>query len=416
MIILSKSHIKSNLLLKNQPIGYDEYTIFYLEPLNSDLITNEGYTPVNNISTFRKFDGKIRNGIAIEEATTNLIQNPSAAIDLTYWFLNKDTNSTASMLRIPNDGVSTNTCIECTRTTNVSWIVFQNRLYQYLSSPYFDTSKQYTLSLYAKSIYGDNRVNISIRDSNYSNIVLNYNTINLSNIWKRFSITFTPLIAGNLPELFITSSVNNSCFRITDIMLEQKPFSTSFTHTSRAAGQLKYNLPANFSSSQGTISFWYYRSYPNSYVTNQQTSPKLIQIGEYYTNSSITIWNINNILSFYVKGNTGSGWSAQYNDSAGPALNDWTHVVLTWNNTTWKFYINGVLKTTQTASTPLGSINGNSIYIGGDGNGIDNKGQVANGILSDIRIDKIERSEEEIFQMYIAGSTLNNINKYGIVW
>ncbi|MCX7758993.1 MAG: LamG domain-containing protein [bacterium] len=413
---MSKSHIKSSLLLQNQPTGYDKNTIFCLAPLNEDCITNEGYIPTNKIATFRQYEGKNVNGVAIEESTTNLLpsiqgltfNNYSSRCKLTFYDniaeIRTLTESIDIAFSLSSNYISITPNVYYTLSFYVKSADFTN----------IDSRSQTGFPTYRTAIAWFDSSNNWISNSYLSDTVIKPN-------WKRFVIS--DIAPTNASKARIAVGIDspqpnykNAKIYIKDISFEQKPFATSYVQTSRSSGILKYDLPSSFNSSQGTISFWYYREYPNSYITDQITSPKLIQIGEYYTNSSITIWNLTNSLNFYAKGSSGSGWSVMYESGILPTLNNWTHIALTWNNTTWKFYINGNLITTNTATQTLGSINGNCIYIGGDGNGTNFRGKVANGILSDIRIDKIALSDDEVLQIYLAKSNLSNINNYGKVW
>src|SRR5690606_29313116 len=145
--------------------------------------------------------------------------------------------------------------------------------------------------------------------------------------------------------------------------LEAKPFATSFVAGTRAAGVLQYSASGIINPDAGTIAFWYRPEFDLSLIQDQSTSPKLIQVGNYYTNGSFTLWHYSNPgrLSLYVRGQDATGWTAHgtvYQSDTGFARGKWSYVAVTWDGLNWAVYVDGRRVLSITSSQPLGRIDG----------------------------------------------------------
>lgn len=334
--------------------------------------------------------------IMVEEGTTNLIKNPSASNDLTYWYLNKDANSVASMARITNDGVLGSTCVECTRTTLASsgWIVFQQMLYQYSSSPYFDTTKQYTLSFWAKSIAGSNVLTVTIKDSNGTNIVSNGKAVTLTSDWQRYVITFTPLIAGNQPVLYLTIGADNSTFRITAVQLEQKPYATSFIDATRSPETLTIPTAGVLNPQEGTVECWVY---VNNYLKTNYGTTKQIFWWSASTGRISLGWNVGGYW-YTVVGNGTNNTFASIQDTLSTG---WHLFTIRWNATELALLIDGGAQKATASNPYLPSSVSGSAYIGSGVGSL-----YTNSLIDDLRISSRARTDSEIATAYASGQPL----------
>lgn len=338
--------------------------------------------------------GNALGAVMVEEGTTNLIKNPCASSDLTYWYVNKNADSVASMTRVTNDGVFGSTCVECTRTTLVSpgWIVFQQVLYQYLSSPYFDTTKQYTLSFWARSVAGSNTLRVAIRDSNGTNTVLNDTTVTLTSNWQRYVITFTPLISGNQPVLYLALTADNTTFRITAVQLEQKPYATSFIDGTRSPETLTIPTAGVLSETQGTVEC--YIKLFRAPGTNRQ----YIFDGAGATNQNLEVYvDTDGKLKLAY----GTGTATVTIQSTATLSKDTRYAVAwKWSAAGVKLFLNG--EPVASDATAPGIVFGANAYYGSKADGT----LQLDGLLDDLRISSRARTDEEILAGYQSGEPL----------
>lgn len=345
--------------------------------------------------------GKFGQAVMVEEGTTNLIKNPCASSNLTYWYLNKNANSVASMTRITNDGVFGSTCVECTRTTLATpgWIVFQQMLYQYLSSPYFDTTKQYTLSFWARSVAGSKVLSVAIKDGNAQNIVLNPTNVTLATSWRRYVITFTPLISGNQPVLYLTVSVDNTTFRITAVQLEQKPYATSFifaagttTQAPRSPETLTIPTAEVLSAGEGTVE--QYIKLLRSPGTNEQ----FIFDGAGPANQNLQV-AVRTDGKVDVRYGTGSA-TVTITSTTVFAKDTWYAIAWRWSTAGVALLVNGAVEASSTTAPSLSF--GANAYLGSQADGTSQ----LDGLIDDLRISSRARTDTEIATAYASGQPL----------
>lgn len=333
-----------------------------------------GYNP--------RFFGK---GILLEEATTNLIQNGSAQGSLARWVLNKGPGSDATMSRISNDGAVGDNCVECYVGTFGSWSVWQQMFYQYSSSPYFDTSKQYTLSFYSKLVSGaTNRLTVSIRDSNGTNLVLDATDFYLTDTWQRYTVTFTPLIAGNQPTIYFTVPSTPSTFRIDGFQLEQKSFATSYTDGTRQADCMDVPTSGVFDPSEGTLEV--VLSTPNVYSWNNYFSMN-ISTGRFllfYNSGGIVSWDYgatSNSIS------TGTGMAV---------ANKPLTIAMRWSASvgTREMFVNGTKIGSLAFNAPTSaSIPATMRFV-----------NTGTAIIYDLRVSNVARTDDELIGNYSKGT------------
>lgn len=95
-------------------------------------------------------------------------------------------------------------------------------------------------------------------------------------------------------------------------------------------------------------------------------------------------------------------------------INTWYHIVFTLSNTTYKVYVNGVLKNTKTLSSNIGTAIFNYPYIGKSNWSTD---ALLDGKLSDFRIYATALSADDVKSLYNNSAYIDNQgNIYGAVY
>jgi hypothetical protein len=186
-----------------------------------------------------------RDFLSNAEETKNLIVNGNPDSTLYYSVSpNSGSGDIISFSLITNDGFINNKSIEFYFQNKVSWGYSNHNMFQYAGSGWFDTTKQYTLSMYMRKIEGNGLAQVSIRDGGSAFIVSpGWLVMDLATNtgWARYSMTFTPAITGTNPILFF-SAPTGSRFRVSGIQLEQKSAATPFINGFRPAIDLPSTL------------------------------------------------------------------------------------------------------------------------------------------------------------------------------
>ncbi len=142
---------------------------------------------------------------------------------------------------------------------------------------------------------------------------------------------------------------------------------------------------SSWAEKQGTIEAWIY---PDTYISrvavlqwgNTNTSPSSGYIGTIGINADGHLrWK-----------SWGAPWcsSVPIGSSVIP-LQEWTHVAATWSSTGTRLYVNGVLDAFSTSNCAPALSNPTYVYINGWGDG-------DFGLMDELRISNVARSEEEI--------------------
>jgi hypothetical protein len=383
---MTQSHKSSLIIAQKKVVPCDNNTALLM---HYDITENDvlrGIEPTGTaVFTLRSYEGYYGGGIAIEEATTNL---ETIGTSLSVWGGATIAQSIVSGGLF--DGWNRVDVSSAGTTGHICWMPYlvlaSGNKYSF-SIDYYCPNNDVILRIDGGTGFG--------AMTNVGGFRYEMNNIQpTASISENFWWYHKSAASGNV----------NTFFYYRYPQCEQKAFSTSFVNGSRSShGTLKY--PADcINPSEGTISFWYKPEYPNSVVTTQENSPKPLQVGTYYGNSSISIWNIWSSssvdLRLYVKGATNGGWSLATLFNYTLSQNTWVMVSVTWSGTSWKLYINGVRTNTVVATETLGPIAGNLIYVGGDGIGQSSSGHVCNGIIDEFRIDKVARTDDEIMSWY----------------
>jgi hypothetical protein len=193
----------------------------------------ETFATVNGLETAvinETVDGEVREG------TTNL-----NTISDTGWKLNKSNYQGTMAITTPqNTQFKTSARFDLKPRLDPGTSGWQVMVYDTIQKVY-DPTKQYTLSIYARAIGTPYSVNVSIRDGNGTNAVMNGVNFTPTAEWKRYSFTFTPLIAGVAPQIYMSSN-ENAILEFANPQIEQKPYVTPFVIGTRPERTL-YNDP-----------------------------------------------------------------------------------------------------------------------------------------------------------------------------
>ena len=169
----------------------------------------------------------------------NLLRNTSNFQDLTYWSVGKGAGQLGT-LDITSDAEK-GKVLHYTKSNNVSWEYVANSFSSYFPV-LFDTTKKYTIAFDIKSTM-NNIFSVNFMDSNAINNVCG-KTFSISSNWQRVSLTFTPVIKGNNPILYMSAPIGEYWF--TNFQLEINSIATDYepyVGTTYALPQTLYNLP-----------------------------------------------------------------------------------------------------------------------------------------------------------------------------
>ncbi len=284
-------------------------------------------------------------GISIEEPTTNLINNGDFSSGLTGWDLSGGKGNATIYTTTLNDG---KTC-----------------LYQDVGIWIQTDYRYYTLTLIANTTY-----TISFLIYRVSGVVIfdpngpwdtNYNLTPEIGKWVKHSYTFTTGATGGSEYFYFYADANRAKYYLTDVQLEQKPYTTSFTKSIRYSSSL--DLPSNILSySQGTIVFRMASiiGWKNSTINNGTAEP---YVDNYFTwgvpGQANCMWGrfIRSTQIFYFYYALGS---VSYSYASDPNFNDnnENHFAMSWTSGVLKLYVNGVNVSSSTGltfSTPTNS-------------------------------------------------------------
>lgn len=348
--------------------NYSSGGVMYIRNLNVTIISSDtSNTTITN------------DGIAIEETTTNLFP-----ISDTKWIINKSNyQGTVNIISNTEKWIKTGAHFKFRPrldTATGGWQVAEYRHY-YLT---YNTSSQYTLSFDLKILKPYN-LNVSMRSPGGIDTVLDYfvvNYVDYYNEWKRFTITFTPLIATGVSTCIYITGNENAEFMIANPQLEVKPFATSFVIGSQGLGKLEIPFPL-YGLNAGTINMEVYFPDTSKLINNQ------IWLWDYNGTQGGPWYGINNYSSEYTMASFGNESATLYHKA-------WhTYTIVKSNDNTVKTYIDGVLKQTSNDSATAAFFKSSpKLYLG----------QRENSYISNIRIKNLSfynraLSETEIQQL-----------------
>jgi hypothetical protein len=213
---------------------------------------------------------------------------------------------------------------------------------------------------------------------------------------------------GNTAYLITQPVANGTVFDpktdfmyVKDIQLEEKSFATSYVEEARGTGSISYDLSAMGVDPLGdwTISGWFKR---HKNVTGWAS---VFGIGNYYAaeQSEFTIWtNHSGRLYAHTHDNKTGGGSALFTANAGE-MEDWFFVAATHTKKTNEFNIYAWTKDRYAKTSFVDVMQypmEPTLYIGRSSS----SSHMFNGIIDEIRIDKVTRTEEEITAWYESNS------------
>jgi len=369
---------------------------------DGSLNATSGLEPINDGVTLRP-DGYFGGGVAIEEATVNLIATQgNAAQDWTAW-RHWDT---------PLFGYWTNQKIVLDPDYGFVWSGIGTSKESYLYDYYAYTLHQgqtLTFSIYLKA---DEEITLSnprfyTRRADNTSDYVDHDpvSITLTPKWQRFTWTTTvPADATGIGVNLCNGVLDGKKIYAAYPQLEEKPFATSFVNGSRAAGKLVY--PNLYRPRQGTISMRV------MFDLDPADWPTFQALCDWSTsnNNRILLYTNDQLLRFRVKDATNDilatidlGASGQ-NISAGV----WYSVSITWDfNGNACLYFEDVSVTRDISSLSLtaGEIN---LIVGTDFE-FDN---FLNGLIDELRIDDIARTPEEILAWHNSNAPFSEVKTF----
>ena len=118
-----------------------------------------------------------------------------------------------------------------------------------------------------------------------------------------------------------------------------------------------------------------------------------------YANGRYLTINNSGQLSGYSYGKTPAGY---YNSNQTIPLNTWTHITIVWDDTTWYFYINGILVNSWACTGTFTNV-GSYASVGQESNG----GRSVSGLISDVRIYATALSADDVKSLYQNCATID---------
>jgi hypothetical protein len=339
--------------------------------------------PITNTSTTL-----MSSGIAVEEATTNLVPTPT--IFSSGWTPYTNSNDGAFMTEFGVEGLNL--------INRRSWC----GAYKGITLPATGT---YTLSVWVKPIARtDASISITLYTSGGgiadTNVSASWAPDKIGQ-WQRLTMTRTYTTTAITLYLICYGGTNAAGFEITAQytmpQIEQKTFATSFANGSRSGGRL--DIPFKLVPPY-TINLFHKPSVPLSLVVDQPTSPMIFQMNDYYSNASVSFWNFIKDLKVYTKGNASTAWTstASYYTYTDTTWNNQEHMytLIAVDNRVFKVYMDGVYLGTQTNSEDVTSITYLSIGNTSMPNATYRDLAIYNRALSDNEVKKLMDGELSI--------------------
>lgn len=346
---------------------------------------------VVSANTPRYETGKYGQAVTVEEGTTNLLnsQGGGASTNWTLWshWGNRSYWSSETQTSDPNYG-------------NVYAGVNANSTGTYLFDyyPYTVTSgTAYTISVMLKSSqnWTGSTTDYMARSSDNSMIGSTSQTISLTTSWQKFTWTITPnqsLTASAGIGIKFAGLPAGVTLYAARPQLEQLAYATSFTDSTRSGETL--TIPNSvFTPTQGTIEAWV-----NPSRNPGQAIQMITDVAETGNNGLILALNTDG--RFYIQAGTGSGVTQAYSTTIATQGN-WYDVVGKWDGTGVSIYVNGVKQGTTAGSPNV--ILSSTPTIGRESQTVL---RWFDGLIDDVRISSIARTDTDIQNGYNSGQAL----------
>lgn len=400
-------------LNEGEGIVANDYSTYH----NDGIITSGAWGEGRTIATLRP-DGKFGGAVAIEEATTNVSlmdgQNGTSP-----W----SGDGGASLSIMDPDVIFRGTKVARFRTGTTGSSNFYLNSASDLSTS--TTSTEWTFSCYVKRVDGIpiTSVNGYLYVNGNSNVNGPATLESVEDGWYRATYTRTGLVAGYPTLAGLYNLANDTEYYIAQWQVEARSFATSFVSGSRSIGTLWYP-DSIFDFTKGTFSCW-----AKTHVrTNSGDTPTLFwQWDTAGTDQSSIALQLrgNGIIraqyGVYVS-DSSLAWissPASYNDG------NWHHYGMTWENNTNKFYlyVDGQLVASALGAVTLDNVGGRHMRrmpigrIGWDESyyadpfAVEN-GDHWNGLIDEIRVEKIAVGADEILSWYQGSAPFYNYLDY----
>ena len=306
----------------------------------------------------------------IWEGTTNLIENGGFESNTSHWVESIGSGGAGSLSRITSDSKFGSASADFSITNTTAFNVFLNQYYAYNTAPYFNTANQYTLSFWAKLSSGASSWHVGIQDGAATNPVMSLTNFTPTSTWQRFTFTFTPLQAGNQPDIYFgTSPLAVSDLHVDGLQLEQKTYPTPYVDTNtttatRSAAAMQ--APAAVTNmAQG----WYATRLRMDVASSASHDSYIAQ--PFITSNSRLAFHANGSTWTIANDNSGTVDSSSSLTSSYSAGTMET-AVFAWTASTLSVSLNGSAFTTVSrASVPTGTIANLSIGANGTSTNLD---------------------------------------------
>lgn len=355
--------------------NYSSGGVMYIRNLNITIVdADTSNTTITN------------DGIAIEEATTNLF------------------NFNASWRCWPSSSSNMNSLTTKTgeHSFSVKGISNVPGAYSYIYPMFSTTNNIHSWSVTIKNNHSKNlKVSLCGRDGS-NGADLSSSSIFYIKPFETQRIKHTDTIPVSLDSITMALSIYSddidgyvNCEGF-DIQLENKSFATSFVNGSRGNGNL--TIPFDLKPPY-TINLFHKPHKPLSQIIDQSTSPMIFQMSGYHTNASISYWNYNKNLIIYIKGDSAAGWttSGSHYSFADADWDNKEHMysLVAVNNTTFKVYVDGNYAGERISSESVTKIT-DIRFSNSMPNAIYRKLSIYNRILSDDEIKQLAKPTFEL--------------------
>lgn len=412
---MSQAHRGSRLLLSGAVVPVDFSSAHFNYNLDTygiqygDMVSDNG----SQVYMMRTFEGMFGGAVCIDQGTTNMITSPAPSIynnGGNTASLTNLTNQTGETLygqtiwRLQMTAPTGGTYLTSMQTNNEA---NQGVFYQSLT---YNSGNTYMASVYWRAFKSD--VSVGGQASNvpgWSDV----RTDNFPNGWHRTQTqwNYTANETDNKFWAFKSpSTVANEVITIDWAcpQIEERPWATAFTASSRAMGKLWYpssifnpsafsvscwfkipymhesNSPYYGGSNQGINTDWYHPIFEYAPTSNRGQVGFCIVAGP-------TVSPYNRRINLREAGGTGS-------DNYGSQAiqdNTWYHLVGTYDGSNYKVYINNVLQITLSAGV-TSTYSDSVVMVGGGYEG------APNILISDLMISKSAMSQEDVSAIYLS--------------
>jgi len=367
------------LSTKTACIGNTQTSVGVTFARNSVAYTSNGIQVAAGVPRYET--GKFGQAIMVEEGTTNNIATP---MTFAGW-----RNERSAGIILDNDGSFYPSQAKFARVKTTDWWFESN------SIPAAN-GQTWSVSYIARRGTGDGEPRAAIMimnasDEHVSNIDPTFSSRNIGGGWVRYEATFTINYAntGYIRLRFYVTATNSGYHDFALPQLEQKPYATSFVDGTRAAETLTIPTAGVLNPQEGTVELTYVPSHgtnvrPHRFILSAGIDTNEFRL-EYRTNDR-----------WYLKvGNVNGEYITSLSAGVPVAL------AVRWDSSTVSLFVNGskvIQINAAFANLQLGDV----LAIGSS---VANWGwdYQCNGLIDDLRISSIARSDAEILAAYQSG-------------